>query len=186
LIINSLLPMPSKKNRIVKFPVWFIPIVILCFLLIIHSCESLKKDPEFIGTWEFTKKITSDEITYNTTRTIILTKNTWEETYVIQRENSSSISAIIGTRGDLSFSHSHLTFDLKELGTCTLDENEICTGIVEWHGEGSDYWADNEQFFEKKVEGLYESGSSTMRLTRDLNNDGDTLDTGEDVTFEMI
>jgi len=159
---------------------------LIILILFLYSCESFRKAPEFIGAWEFTEKITSDEITYNTTRTIILTKNTWEETYVIQRENSSSISAIIGTSGDLSYSHSHLTFDLKELGTCTLDKNEICTGIVEWHGEGSDYWADNEQFFEKKVGGLYESETSTMRLTRDLNNDGDTLDTGEDVTFEMI
>jgi len=50
----------------------------------------------------------------------------------------------------------------------------------------SDYWSDNEQFFEKKFEGLYESLTSSMRLIRDLNNDGDTLDTGEDVTFEMI
>jgi hypothetical protein len=172
--------------RSIKNPVLFLLILIPFITIIIPSCESLGKDPEFIGTWEFTEKITSDEITYNTTRTIILTKNTWEETYVIQRENSSSISAIFGTSGDVSYSHSHLTFDLKELGTCTLDENEICTGIVEWHGEGSDYWADNEQFFGKKVEGLYESGTSTMRLTRDLNNDGDTLDTGEDVTFEMI
>jgi len=105
---------------------------------------------------------------------------------MIQRENSSTISAIIGTSGDLSYSHSKLFFVLKELGTCTLDENEICTGFVEWHGQGSDYWSDNEQFFEKKVEGLYESLTSSMRLIRDLNNDGDTLDTGEDVTFEMI
>ncbi|TFG42648.1 MAG: hypothetical protein E4H43_02840 [Bacteroidia bacterium] len=173
-------------NRIIKNPVLYILIVVLCFILLIPSCESLKKDHEFIGTWEFTGKITSDDIVYNTTRTIILMKNSYEETYVIQRENSSSVSAIIGTMGDLNYSHSSLIFELKKLGTCTLDELERCTGNVEWHGEGTGYWADNEQFFEKTVIGHYETGSATLRLIRDLNNDGDTLDTGEDVTFEMI
>jgi len=173
-------------KRIIKYPVLFKLIAVLCLILIIPSCESLRKDPEFIGTWEFTERITSDEIVYNNTRTIILTKNTWEETYVIQRENSPSISAIIGTRGDLRYSHSKLIFELKELGTCTLDEMEICTGFVEWHGEGTGYWTDNEQFFRKTVEGQYEAGTTTLRLTRDLNDDSDFLDTGEDVTFEMI
>jgi len=172
--------------RPIRYPVFFLLILISLVTVIITSCEALRKDPEFIGAWEFSEKITSDEIVYNTTRTITLTKNSWEETYMIQRENSTTISAIIGTGGDLSYSHSKLVFVLKELGTCTLDENEICTGNVEWHGQGSDYWSDNEQFFEKKVEGLYESLTSSMRLIRDLNNDGDTLDTGEDVTFEMI
>jgi len=173
-------------NRINKYPLLFNLITVLCFILIIPSCEALRKDPEFIGTWEFIEKITSDEIVYNNTRTIILMKNAFEETYIIQRENSSSVSAIIGTRGDLSYSHSNLVFELKALGTCILDEMERCTGNVEWHEEGTGYWTDNEQFFEKTVNGRYEAGATTLHLTRDLNNDGDTLDTGEDVTFEMI
>jgi uncharacterized protein (DUF2225 family) len=54
-----------------------------------------------MGTWQFTEKITANNLVYNTNRILKLTKNAYEETYVIQRENSSTISAIIGTRGSL-------------------------------------------------------------------------------------
>jgi hypothetical protein len=185
--INSLFPIPSNKmNRINKYPVLYILIVVLCFILLIPSCESLKKDPEFVGTWQFSEKITSDDLVFNTTRTIILTKNSYEETYTIQRENVAVISAILGTRGNIVKNHSTLIFELKELGTCTLNESEICTGSVQWFGEGTRYWTDNIIYFKKTITGVFEVIGTTLRLTRDLNLDGDYEDTGEDVTFEMI
>lgn len=167
---------------------FFLLISILIFFvsLIIPSCEFLKKDPDFIGTWQFSEKITSDNLVFNTTRTLELTKNSYEETYTIQRENAAVISAILGTRGNIAMNHSTLIFELKELGTCTLDESEICSGSVQWFSEGTQYWTDNIVYFKKTIIGVFEVIGNTLKLTRDLNLDGDYDDTGEDVTFEMI
>ena len=161
-------------------------ILILFISLLIPSCDSLNKDPEFIGTWKFTEKITSNDLVFNTTRTLILTKNSYEEIYTIQRENSAVISSIIGTRGNIAMTHSTLVFELKELGTCALNESEICTGDVQWFGEGTRFWTDNIVYFKKIVPGVFEVTGTTLRLTRDLNRDGDYEDTGEDVIFELI
>ena len=150
------------------------------------SCESWKKDPRFIGDWQYTEKIAADDLVYNTIRTIKLTKNTYEETYVIQRENSDAISAIIGTRGDLGLTHTNLIFTLEEIGTCALDESEACTEDVLWYRAGTQYWTNNISFFERTVVGEYEIIENNLWLIRDLNNDGDSEDTGEDVKFEML
>jgi hypothetical protein len=155
-------------------------------VLLIQSCENQKKDPEYVGTWEFSEKITSNELVYNTTRTINLTRNSYEETYLIQRENSGIISAIVGTRGDLSQAHSTLTFSLNELGKCVRDESDACTDDIQWFGQGTEYFNDNIKYFEAEVAGEFQVNGNTLRLVRDLNNDGDQEDTGEDVTFTMI
>ena len=154
--------------------------------LIIPSCEALRRDPEFIGTWQFSEKITSDDLVFNTIRILVLTENSYEETYAIQRESSAVISSIIGTKGTLEMGRSNLVFELKELGTCTLNETEICTGNVQWFGDGTKYWTDNIVYFKKTVTGVFEVIGTTLRLTRDLNRDFDYEDTGEDVTFEKI
>jgi hypothetical protein len=173
-------------NKHIKDSILFLLFVVYLLTLIITSCESLKKDPDYIGTWQFNEKINIDNLVYNTTRTLKLTKNTYEETYMIQRENSGTISAIIGTRGSLGLAHTSLLFTLEEIGTCLPDELEVCTEDVQWYGEGTQYWLDNIPYFEKKVAGEYEVNETTLLLTRDLNNDGDIEDTGEDITFEMI
>ena len=172
--------------RPIKYPVFFVLIILSLIAIIIPSCESLNKDPEFIGTWQFSEKITSDDLVYNTTRTLILTENSYEETYTIQRESSAVISSIIGTKGNLGMARSNLIFELKELGTCALDNSEICTGNVQWYGEGTQYWTDNIVYFKKTVTGVFEVIGNTLRLTRDLNRDFDYEDPGEDVTFEKI
>jgi hypothetical protein len=161
-------------------------LIVTSAALLFTSCESWKKDPRFIGDWQFIEKITADNLVYNTTRTIKLTKNTYEETYVIQRENSAAISAIIGTRGDLGLTHTNLIFTLEEIGTCALDESEACTEDVLWYGAGTQYWTNNISFFERTVVGEYEIIENTLWLIRDLNNDGDSEDAGEDVRFEML
>jgi hypothetical protein len=162
--------------------------VLIIVSLFIPSCKSLKSDPDFVGTWQFTEKITSNDLVFNTTRTIVLTKTSYEETYTIQRENSTVISATMGTRGNVAVTHSKLVFDLREIGTCVLDQSEACTGNVQWYGEGTQYWTDNMTSYQKqkKVIGVFEVTGTTLRLTRDLNNDSDYEDTGEDVIFEMI
>jgi hypothetical protein len=161
-------------------------VFLLLIILLIPSCDNSNSDPEFAGSWQFTGKITSDNLVYNTTRTIILTKKTFEETYVIQRENSPAVTAIVGTMGSLGTSHSNLIFKLEGLGTCVLDEMDACTGDVQWFGRGTFYWINNIMFFEETVTGEFEISGTTLRLVRDLNNDGDNKDTGEDVTFQMI
>jgi hypothetical protein len=65
----------------------------------------------------------------------------------VQREGSTALSEIIGTKGDLTPSHSGVLFQLKELGTCMRDASDICTGNVQWYSEGSQYWNDNIPFF---------------------------------------
>jgi hypothetical protein len=161
----------------------FIPLSLFAFF--VTSCDSSDKDA-YTGTWEYTEEITSDEIVYSNTRTIMLTKSDYEETYVIRRKNSNTIVSIIGTRGDLTQSQSNLTFSLKELGTCERDESEACTENVEWFGQGTQFYNDNIQYFQTIVTGKFEVKGNTLRLIRDLNKDGDLDDPGEDVTFGMI
>ncbi len=172
--------------KFIKDPLLLLLLIVTSAALLFTSCESWKKDPRFIGDWQFIEKITADNLVYNTTRTIKLTKNTYEETYVIQRENSAAISAIIGTRGDLGLTHTNLIFTLEEIGTCALDESEACTEDVLWYGAGTQYWTNNISFFERSVVGEYEIIENTLWLIRDLNNDGDSEDAGEDVRFEML
>lgn len=162
--------------------------IIISFLVLFlaTSCEAWKDDPDYIGTWQYNETITANDMVYNTTRTIVFTKKTYEETYLIKRENSSTITAIIGTSGSIARSRSNLVFELKELGTCVPDNMEVCTEEVQWFGEGSFYWNDNIDYFEKKVTGVFEVDGTTLRLSRDLNNDKDFEDTGEDVIFELI
>lgn len=158
----------------------------IILLLIIPSCENLRNDPEYIGKWQKSEIITADEIVYSNTRTLVLTRNTYEEVYVIKRENSTSNTAIIGIAGNLATSHSNLIFNLNELGTCVLDERDACTDVVQWFGKGSAYYTENIKYFETQVAGEFEVVGNTLHLVRDLNNDGDVEDTGEDVTFSLI
>lgn len=160
-------------------------ILITCLIFIpLTSCH--KEGPAYVGTWQFSEQINSDGLVLNTLRTITLTKRTYEETYRVQRENSAIISEIIGTSGDLSMTHSNMLFTLRKLGICIRDELDICTGNIEWHGDGSQYWRDNIIYFRTEIPGNYEVGEMTLWLTRDLNNDGDTDDAGEDVLFERV
>jgi len=165
--------------------IFLIPIL-LFIIFLIPSCENLKNEPEYIGKWQMSEKITADEIVYSNTRTLVLTRNTYEEVYVIKRENSTSITAIIGTAGTLVTSHSNLIFNLEELGRCVLDERDVCTDVVQWFGPGSGYYTENIMYFEAEVAGEFEVAGNTLRLIRDLNNDDDLEDTGEDVTFTLI
>lgn len=175
-----------KMYKYIKDRILYFLLIAFLFTLVISSCESLKKDPAYVGEWQYTEQVTTDDMVYNTTRILILTRDTWEETYSIQRENSSAISAIIGTGGSLGLTHTNLIFTLEKLGTCVLDELDVCTGNVQWYGEGTLYWNENKPYFEEKVPGEYEVDGTTLWLTRDLNNDGDIEDTGENVRFEML
>jgi len=167
----------------------FLPDLLLGLIVtafFIPACDKFKNDPQFIGTWQFSEQITADDIVYSTTRTLTLARSSWEETYVIKRQGSADISAIIGTRGKLGMSHTSLVFYLDELGTCVQDEMDKCTEQVEWYGEGTAYWNLNIQYFEKAVPAEYEVKDNLLTLRRDLNNDDDYNDTGENVTFQMI
>jgi hypothetical protein len=159
---------------------------LLLFVFVIPFCQSPKDDPLFVGTWQFKEAITTDDLVFNTTRTLTLTKKSYEETYVIVREDEGKISAIIGLKGDLVISHYDMTFMLKELGTCVKDASNKCTGNVQWNGQSTQYWIDNISYFELVVKGDFDADETSLRLKRDMNNDGDIDDTGEDIEFERI
>ena len=173
--------MKGLTHRSFKIIILLLPVVTA-----LSSCEAFKDDPDYVGTWQHAETITADDMVYNTTRTIVLSKKEWEETYLMRRENSGTITAIIGTRGSLARSRSNLVFELKELGTCVPDNMDVCTEAVQWFGEGSSWWDDNIDYFERKVTGVFEVSGTTLRLSRDLNNDKDFEDTGEDVTFDLL
>ncbi len=163
-----------------------IPVSLFIVLLIVTSCDSGKEDPLYIGTWQYREQIHTDDIVYNTTRTLILTKNTYEEIYFIQRETSGLISGIFGTKGKIGFSRKYIQFRLQALGTCVRDEMDACTDETEWYGEGTSYWNSNLQYYQLLVKGSFEADELTLHLLRDLNNDNDTNDLGEDIVFERI
>lgn len=158
----------------------------LAAAILIHSCRGQRDEDLYIGTWQYTTTVTADDMVYTTIRTMILTRNSYEETYIIQRQNTGTISGIIGTRGNLSRSRNNILFELKELGTCVRDSIDGCTQDVLWYGEGSQYWIDNVEFFGLIIKGNLQATETTLLLTRDLNNDGDTEDAGENVEFQRI
>lgn len=161
-------------------------LVLACSItLILFSCES-KDDPVYVGSWRTSGQVVTSDIVYNTTRTLILTRSTYEETYVIRRESSGLIAGIFGTKGKLAFSRYYMVFRLSELGTCVRDQSDACTEEVRWFGEGTQYWTDNSPYFEITVKGEYKVDGTKLFLKRDLNNDKDTDDTGEDIEFERI
>lgn len=161
-------------------------LVLVCLsILILFSCES-KDDPPYVGSWRSSGQVITSEIVYNTTRTLILTRSTYEEIYLIQRENQGIIAGILGTKGKLAFSRYYMVFRLGELGTCVRDQSDACTEAVQWFGEGTQYWIDNSPYYESTVKGEYKVDGTTLYLKRDLNNDNDTDDTGEDIEFERI
>lgn len=153
--------------------------------VLIPSCE-IFKDPLYIGTWQRTETIDTGDLTFNTTRTLILNQKSYEEVYLIQRSGSDLISAILGQKGALSVKGSKMTFKLKELGTCITDAEDRCTPEVQWFGEGTLYWEDNIQFFRQTITGEFEAGEEILILLRDNNGDGDTEDTGENLEFTRM
>ncbi len=164
----------------------YLSITSLTGVMLLISCESLKDDPVYAGTWQCKETITSDNLVYNTTRTLILTRNTFEEIYVIKRENSPAISAIFGTSGDIRTNHTSYIFILKALGTCVKDEMDMCTEEVAFCGPGTSHFDENIQYYSVEVPCKIEADEFRLRLVRDLNNDRDTEDQGEDIEFERI
>lgn len=160
-------------------------LLIFSLIFLVSSCEN-KKNPLFVGTWQYIESINSDDIVYNTVRTIVLTKNSYEETFSVRRENSPSFTEILGKKGALTLTRSGLAFSIKELGTCLRDASDICTGNVEWYGEGSQYWAENISLYQLHFPGNLEADETTLWLSRDMNTDGDTDDAGEEIVFERI
>ncbi|MDY0100001.1 MAG: hypothetical protein RBR81_12445 [Bacteroidales bacterium] len=152
----------------------------------LNSCESLKDDPAYAGTWQYKETITSDNLVYNTTRTLVLTRRTFEEIYVIERENPPVISAIFGMSGDIRTSHTSFIFTLKALGTCVKDEMDMCTEEVAFYGPGTSHFDENIQYYSTEVPCEIDADQFRLRLVRDLNNDQDTEDQGEDIEFERI
>jgi len=76
--------------------------ILFLVLLLIPSCETLKEDPLFIGSWQFKDKIYSGDVVINTTHTLKLTKSTFEEVILYQRDNSSSVMSLVGMKGNIS------------------------------------------------------------------------------------
>jgi len=159
---------------------------IIILPVIIPYCESLKEDPAYVATWEYKDKLYAGELTYNTTRTLALTKTTYEEVYVIQRDNSSTVVTILGLKGDMTVNGNKMTFNLKELGACIKDAQDKCTSGVRWYGPGTQYYTDNIQYFRQTIVAEFEADEDYLWLVRDTNGDGDTEDTGEDIEFERI
>ena len=161
----------------------FVIMIISGCMLVVPSCKGTADGDLYIGNWQFADTIMENDITYVTTRTLELTKTSYEETYVIRHRNDSTITAIIGTRGSIVKSRNYFTFRLEELGTCVRDSDYGCTSTLLWYGEGTQYWDYNIQFFSLSVKAELKVNETTLTLIRDLNNDGDTLDLGEEVVF---
>lgn len=173
--------MPERTFSITGFLPFFLVIILL-----VPSCLDQKGRNQYIGNWQYVQTVTSGDLTYTTTRTLQLTKNSYEEVYLIQRQESGAVAGITGTRGNLSLTHSDMVFELKELGTCARDTLDACTSQVLWYGEGSQYWTDNVQYFGLVIKGEFQAEEMTLTLRRDLNNDGDTDDSGENIVFNRI
>lgn len=154
--------------------------------LTLTTCDRLKDDPLYAGSWQYKDKLYVGDFTYNTTRTLILTKTTYEEIYVIQRDNSSTITTVLGLKGGIEVSGSEMTFRLNAVGECVKDASQNCTSAVQWFAKGSATYNTYIQYLQETIYGEFEAGEDYLWLVRDMNNDGDTEDTDEDIEFDRI
>ncbi len=172
-----------KKLKILSVSI----IIMLCsgLFIFLPSCDK-NDNPVYIGSWESVDTIYSDEITYIATRSLTMTEKSYTEAYVIVRESTGTIVMILGLMGDLTVKNNDMTFKLKELGTCVRDSQDKCTSDILWYGSGTEYYTDNIGYFRLTVKGEYEAEGSYMWIVRDMNGDGDSEDTGENIEFEKI
>jgi hypothetical protein len=154
--------------------------------LITVTCDRVKDDPSYVGTWEYEDKVYVGEFTYNTTRTLGLTATTFEEIYVMQRDNSTTIATILGLKGNLEVNGSEMTFKLNAVGECVKNGQNQCTSTVEWFAKGTATYNTYIQYLRETVIGEFEASEDYLWLVRDSNNDGDTDDSGEDIYFDRI
>lgn len=160
--------------------------IILLISVIIPSCDKINKDTLYIGTWQHKDVVDTGDLVFNTTRTLILTRTTYEEIYMLQRYNSDVVLSIIGFKGELSVKGTEMTFSLMEIGTCVKDASQNCTDQVIFHGRGTQYYNDNIQYFRLTIKGEYEADENVLQLKRDTNGDGDMEDNGESIEFQRI
>ncbi len=163
----------------------FICLVIVMAFVILPSCEK-SGDTRYRGNWISNDIILADQTSYVTSRTLTMTENSYTEVYVISRESTGSIVMVLGLKGSLSVKNNRMTFKLKELGTCIMDDSERCTGDVAWYGPDTSYYTENIGFFRLTVQGEYEIDGESLLITRDMNGDDDFEDTGEDLVFTRI
>jgi len=162
-------------------------LILFLVSLLIPSCETLKEDPLFIGTWQFKDKIYSGDLVINTTHTLKLTKSTFEEVLVYQRDNSSSVMSLVGMKGNISVNGTEITFTLTAFGGCQKDASDKCTSTVEWYAKGSAKYNDYAALGLKEVyTGDADADEYYLWLVRDMNKDSDTEDTWEDIEFERL
>lgn len=161
-------------------------IVCLSAILMIPSCGLFREDPMYVGTWQNKDKIYVGDATYNTTTTLKLSESTFEEVYVVQPDNSSVISTLLGLKGSLDVSGSKMTFRLTAVGECVKDNQQNCTSAVEWFQKGSATYNTYLQYLKETVKGEFEADEDYLWLVRDRNLDGDTDDSGEDIGFERL
>lgn len=155
-------------------------------MLSMPSCDWFKEDPLYLGTWQNTEKLYVGDITYNATTTLKLTESTFEEIYVLKRDNSSEVSSLLGMKGTLEIKGDEMTFRLTAIGDCVEDNQQNCTSAVEWFQKGSSTYNTYIQYLKETIKGDFEADENYLWLVRDRNLDGDTDDSGEDMEFDRL
>ncbi len=170
------------KNRHLSLRSAILPCIIA--MISIPSCEWVREDPLWIGKWQYKDKIYAGDVTYNTTTTLTLAESSFEEVYIIKRDNSSEITSLLGLKGSLSVKNNKMTFTLSAVGECVEDAQQKCTTAIEWFPKGSATYNTYIQYLKETVTGEFEADEDWLWLLRDRNKDGDTDDTGEEIEFE--
>lgn len=150
------------------------------------TCDRVKDDPYYVGTWEYEDKVYVGELTFNSTHTLGLTETTYEEIIVMQRDNSTTITTLLGLKGNLEVNGSAMTLKLNAVGECVKDGLNQCTGTVQWFAKGTATYNTYVQYLSETIIGEFEASEDYLWLVRDINNDGDTEDAGEDIYFDRI
>lgn len=159
-------------------------VLILIALIMIPSCGWFREDPMYVGIWQNKDKFYTEEFIFKTITTLKLTENTFEEVYIIQRDNSSAIISLLATKGAILVKDDEVTFTLNAVGECVRDAENLCTGSIQWFAKGSATYNSYVQYIRETVSGKFEAGEYYLRLFRDRNGDGDYEDEGEDIEFE--
>ena len=163
--------------------------IVMLFIvsLIIPSCETLKDDPLYIGTWQYKDKIYSGELIINTTHTLIITKTTFHEVLIYQRDNSNTVMTLMGLKGDIEINDNEMTFKVSAFGECLKDEHDNCTSTPEWFAKGTETYNDFLSLgMQESFKGEFEADENYLWLLRDMNNDSDTEDNWEDIEFGRL
>lgn len=173
--------MKELKNK------WISTLMLL--LVITASFTSCKNDDDPVQNADYVGKWSSDVISASgeadQKHNLTLTKNTYEDIILTKVSSGAWVNSII-LKGTMTVSNNVMTCHVSEIGISEINEQtHEFTGNVTTYQEGSLLYGliMDQAGRESDFQAEYAVSSNKLTLKTDLNNDGDSVDANETITY---